>query len=500
MSELLLGVDIGTSSSKGVLVRPDGTVVAVAQRPHQLSLPRPGWAEHDGEAVWWGDFIAIARELTAKADGPIAGVGLSGIGPAVLPVDEACVLLRPAILYGIDTRATREIEVLTERFGADSILARGGTLLTTQAGGPKIAWIRHHEPDVWAHTRRFHMAHSLLIERLTGEYVLDHHSASQCDPLYDMTSATWASDWAAEVAPGLAFPRLAWSNEVVGQVHQRGATDTGIPEGTPVVAGTIDAWAEALSVGVRDPGDTMLMYGTTMFMVEVAEAFRPVASLWSTQGVFEGTVTYAAGLSTSGGLTVWLRDIVEKSFEGLISEAAQTPPGAGGLVVLPYFGVARSPIFDPQARGVIFGLTLSHGRGHLYRALLEGAAYEVRHNLDVMEAAGAAPKRLVAVGGGTKGELWTRVVCDVTGYRQVIPAQTIGASYGDAMLAADGVGLITPNDRWNRPAETLEPDPHARARYDELFAVYRALYPATRDQAHAAARVQEETAEAIIAQ
>lgn len=210
--------------------------------------------------------------------------------------------------------------------------------------------------------------------------------------------------------------------------------------GTPVVAGTIDAWAEALSVGVRDPGDTMLMYGTTMFMVEVAEAFRPAGSLGSTQGVFRGTATYAAGLSTSGGLTVWLRDIVEKSFEGLISEAAQTPPGAGGLVVLPYFGVARSPIFDPQARGVIFGLTLSHGRGHLYRALLEGAAYEVRHNLDVMEAAGAAPKRLVAVGGGTKSELWTRVVSDVTGYRQVIPAQTIGASYGDAMLAADGGG------------------------------------------------------------
>jgi len=340
------------------------------------------------------------------------------------------------------------------------------------------------------------MAHSLVIERLTGEYVLDHHSASQCDPLYDMTAAAWATDWAADVVPGLDLPRLAWSNEIAGRVHGAGAAATGIPEGTPVVAGTIDAWAEALSAGVRDPGDTMLMYGTTMFMVEIARAFRPEASLWTTQGVFEGTCTYAAGLSTSGGLTVWLRDIVGREFEALIAEAALTPAGADGLVVLPFFGVARSPIFDPLARGGIFGLTLRHGRGHLYRGLLEGTAYEVRHNLEVMEAAGAAPEQLTAVGGGTKSGLWTQVVSDVTGLRQVIPAVTIGASYGDAMLAGDGVGLVAADARWNAPAETLTPDDRAGARYDELYRVYRSLYPATREQAHALARVQEETSEA----
>jgi xylulokinase len=459
VTDLLLGVDIGTSSSKGVLSRPDGTIVATAQRPHQLSLPRPGWAEHDGEAVWWADFVAIARELTAPGGGRIAAVGVSGIGPAVLPVDEAGRPLRPAILYGIDTRAMAEVEEQTERFGADAILARGGTLLTSQAAGPKLAWIRRHEPEVWSRTRRFHMASSLVIERLTGEYVLDHHSASQCDPLYDMAEASWAADWAAEVVPGLDLPRLAWSDEVVGRVGTDGAAVTGIPVGTPVVAGTIDAWAEALSAGVRDPGDTMLMYGTTMFMVQIARAFRPEASLWSTQGVFEGTCTYAAGLSTSGGLTVWLRDIVGLEFDVLIGEAAATPAGADGLVVLPFFGVARSPIFDPQARGAIVGLTLGHNRGHLYRALLEGSAYEVRHNLEVMEAAGARAEVLTAVGGGTRSGLWTQVVSDVTGLRQVIPAVTIGASYGDALLAGRGAGLVTADARWNGPAESLAPDP-----------------------------------------
>ncbi|HUQ78535.1 MAG TPA: FGGY-family carbohydrate kinase [Patescibacteria group bacterium] len=491
MTDLLLGVDIGTASSKGVLVRLDGGIVATTQRPHQLSLPRAGWAEHDAEAVWWADFVSIARELAAHEGGRIAAVGVSGIGPAVLPVDGSGRALRPAILYGIDTRAGREIEELTDRYGAAAILARGGTLLTSQAGGPKLVWIRRHEPDVWAATRRFHMAHSLVVERLTGEYVLDHHSASQCDPLYDMRAGSWAADWAADIVPGLELPQLAWSNEVVGRVHAAAAALTGIPEGTPVIAGTIDAWAEALSAGVRDPGDTMLMYGTTMFIVEVARSFRPETGLWSTQGMFEGTSSYAAGLSTSGGLTVWLRDIVGQDFETLIGEAAATPPGAGGLVVLPYFGVARSPIFDPGARGAIFGLTLSHGRGHLYRALLEGTAYEVRHNLEVMADAGAGSDQLTAVGGGTKSELWTQLVSDVTGLPQVVPTITIGASYGDAMLAGDGAGLVADSRAWNAPARTLQPDPRARAGYDDLYRVYRSLYPATSDLAHAIARLQE---------
>ena len=490
MTDLLLGVDIGTSSSKGVLARPDGTIVATAQRPHKLSLPRPGWAEHDGESVWWTDFVAIARELSGGGHGRIVAVAVSGIGPAVLPVDAAGRALRPAILYGIDTRAMAEVEDQTARFGPDAILARGGTLLTSQAAGPKLAWIRGHEPEVWDRTRRFHMANSLVVERLTGEYVLDHHSASQCDPLYDMRAAAWATDWADDVIPGLELPRLAWSDEVVGRVTPTGAAETAIPEGTPVVAGTIDAWAEALSAGVRDPGDTMLMYGTTMFIVEIAREFRPEASLWSTQGVFAGTVTYAAGLSTSGGLTVWFRDIVGREFEALIAEAEATPAGADGLVVLPYFGVARSPVFDPRARGAILGLTLAHGRGHLYRALLEGSAYDVRHNLEVMAAAGAAPRRLTAVGGGTKSGLWTRIVSDVTGLPQTIPAVTIGASYGDALMAGRGSGLVPRDTRWNEPADSLEPDLRARATYEALYRVYRELYPATREQAHALARVQ----------
>jgi xylulokinase len=312
VSELVLGVDIGTSSSKGVLAQPDGTILAVSERSHPLSLPRPGWAEHDAEGTWWADFLALCRDLVGRArevGGQIEAVCVSGIGPCLLAADASGNPLRPAILYGIDSRSTREIAELTERYGADAILARSGTLLSSQAVGPKLAWLRRHEPEVWARTRQLLMANSFIAERLTGEYVLDHHSASQCDPLYEIQTNRWADDWAAEIVPGLKLPRLVWPGEVVGRITAAAADETGLTLGVPVAAGSIDAWVEALSVDVREPGDVMLMYGTTLMVVDVVEQLWPYAGLWGTTGLFPGTSTLSTGLATSGALTGWLREI-----------------------------------------------------------------------------------------------------------------------------------------------------------------------------------------------
>lgn len=491
MSKLLLGIDIGTSSSKGVLARPNGEVVATATRPHELSLPRSGWAEHDANTIWWADFTAICAELLSRADGPIAAVCASGIGPCLLPADARGRPLRPAILYGIDTRATREIKELTERYGAKRILSRGGSPLTSQAVGPKLAWLRRNEPDVWERTRYMFMASSFIVYRLTGEYVLDHHSASQCDPLYDLQAHSWIEEWAREVAPGLQLPRLLWPADIAGVVTSGAAQATGIPAGTPVVAGTIDAWAEAASVGVTKPGDMMLMYGTTMFLVEVVASPKPHPGLWSTVGIFPGIYSLAGGMATSGALTAWLRNIAGGlPYEELVREAADVAPGSDGLVALPYFAGERAPLFDPRARGVICGLTLSHGRGHLYRALLEATGYGVRHILEVMREAGGIGKRLVAVGGGTKGGLWTQIVSDVIGREQVLPRETVGASYGDALLAAIGSGLVKQDVEWNPPVAIVEPNPATRRLYNTLYGIYRELYPATLTAAHALADLQ----------
>ena len=493
VSEYVLGIDMGTGSTKGVLARPDGTIVATASRPHAMSLPRPGWAEMDAEADWWGDVAALARELVPAAEGGgIAGVCVSGLGPCVLVCDGELQPLRAGILYGIDMRATREIDELTERYGEAEIVERGGKALSSQAVGPKLLWIRRNEPDVWERTRRWYSAHSFVVGRLTGEYVLDHHTASQSDPLYDLAANDWNREWAQDIAPGVELPRLAWPGEVVGEVHARAAEATGLPVGTPVAAGTVDAWAEAFSAGVRAPGDLMLMYGSTMFFVQVLDALSSHPALWTTAGVDPGSYTLAAGMATSGSLTGWLQELAGGApFEQLVAEAADTPAGADGLVVLPYFAGERTPIFDPQARGVIAGLTLRHGRGHLFRAVYEGIAFGIRQILEFIDGAVGPASRVVAVGGGTQGGLWTQIVTDVTGREQLLPAQTIGASYGDALLAAIAAGLAPAGTDWSEVADRLEPDAANRARYDELYATYVDLYPATKAQVHRLAALQD---------
>ncbi|MCW2710818.1 MAG: carbohydrate kinase [Marmoricola sp.] len=495
MSQLLLGIDLGTGSSKGVLATPDGEIVATAVRPRpsSMSMPVPGWAEVDAEGVWWEDVVAVSRELLSQAGtAEIAAVCVSGVGPCLLLTDRDGRPVRPAILYGIDSRATAEIDELDQRFGAAEVLERCGTPLTTQAVGPKALWVQRHEPQAWGRATRWFNSSSFVAFRLTGEYVLDHHTASQCVPLYDIEENTWLEPWYDAVMGPMAAPRLVWAAEIVGSVNTAASDQTGLPEGTPVCAGTVDAWAEAFSGGVRSPGDLMLMYGSTMFFVQELSDLARHSQLWNTMGIDPGSKCLAAGMSTSGSLTGWVQGLVgDVPFETLVREAAAVPAGSDGLLLLPYFAGERTPIFDHHARGVIAGLTLKHQRGHLFRAVYEGIAFGIRQILELLDTEKNPVKRLVAVGGGTQGGLWTQVVSDVTGRRQEVPEQTIGASYGDALMAAIACGLVPAETNWARVGQVVEPNPEARPLYDELYDLYTSLYPATRDHAHALARIQE---------
>lgn len=493
MTSLLLGVDVGTSSSKGVLARPDGSVVASASRPHRMRLPRPGWAEMDADADWWGDVVALCRELLAHAAGDeVAGVCVSGIGPCLLLADADLRPVGPAVLYGVDARAEAEILELEERLGADAIVRRGGAALSSQAVGPKLLWWRRHRPGQWARARSWHGCSSYVVARLTGEVVMDHHTASQCDPFYDLGAGGWARDWAEDVLGHLPLPRLVWPGEVVGTVHAAAADATGLPAGTPVAAGTVDAWAEAFGAGVRRPGDVMLMYGSTAFCIQVVPSPCVAPPLWATTGVEPGSHTLSAGTSTAGSLTGWFQDLTGGvPFAELVREAASVPSGAEGLVVLPYFAGERTPHFDPRARGVVAGLTLRHGRGHLYRACLEGVAFGVAEMLAMLERAAGPASRVVAVGGGTRGGLWTQVMSDVTGREQQVPVETIGASYGAALLAGIGVGLVPAGTDWAQLGRTVVPDVAAGETYRELSRVFGELYPATREAMHRLAAVGE---------
>lgn len=494
MGELLLGIDVGTYSSKGVLTTPDGEVLRQHVVPHEMEVPRPGWAEQDADAVWWADVVAICRELLSDPYGgeDVAGVAISAIGPCLLPLGADGRPLRKGILYGVDARASEEIDLLNERLGEEEVYGFSKMTFTSQAIGPKILWLQRHEPEVWKRTERLTTASSYLTYRLTGRHVMDRHTASHYMPLIDMERLEWSERFADAVAPLEMLPELAWSDEQVGEVTAEAAAETGLAAGTPVAAGAVDALSEAVSVGATRPGDLMIMYGSTTFFILVLDRPVPDRRTWTTAGAFARQYALAAGMATSGSLTRWMRDQFardlpeEQAYGELFAAAADLPPGADGLLMLPYFSGERTPINDPDARGVIAGLSLSHGREHLFRAALESVAFGIRHNLETFRDIGAPVKRIVAVGGGTTGGTWLQIVSDVTGERQLVPRTTIGAAYGDAFLAGLASGTVTPDalDRWVRADREIVPDASLRPAYDALFENYLRLYRDTRGVVH----------------
>jgi xylulokinase len=505
--ELLVGIDIGTYSSKGVVCTPAGEVLATATIEHGLSIPGPGLAEHDADAIWWGDFAGICRRLLGgKIRGTDVGaVAVSAIGPCVLPVDAAGRPLRPGILYGIDTRSVAQIDELNVAFGEGPLFALGGMALTSQAIGPKLLWLRQHDPDIFRSAHKFLTASSYIIHRLTGEYVIDRHTGSHFNPLINLETLQWDRRFAEPIVELERLPRLLWSDQVAGVVSPVAAAETGLVAGTPVTAGAVDAAAEALSVGVIDPGDMMIMYGTTMFFIQVTDRPVPDPAMWSTGYLFPGSYDICGGMATSGALTRWFRDQLgeperraeaaggEDAYASLAELASSIPAGSGGTICLPYFSGERTPINDPLARGVFAGLTLAHTRAHLYRAVLEGTAFGVRHNLETMTGMGASPRRLVAVGGGTKADLWLQIVSDVTGYEQSVPERTIGAAYGDAFLAGLATGIVPDRGAlqrdWVKTARVVRPNLDLADVYLTYYDLYRRLYEATREEMHMLARL-----------
>ncbi len=502
MASLLLGVDIGTSSAKGVLCAPDGEILARATIAHETSFPRPGWAEHDADAIWWGEFVAICRQLLGGrwSGADVGAVAVSAIGPCMLPVDAAGRPLRPGVLYGIDSRAMAEIAWLEARHGAEAMFALNGMALTAQAVGPKILWLRRHEPEVFARTAMIHSASSYMVHRLTGEHAIDRHTASYFVPMFDVHALDWDMTFGEEIVDRDRLPRLLDASEIAGTVTAAAAAETGLAPGTPVTAGTIDAAAEAISVGVVEPGDMMVMYGSTLFLINLVPGPTPDPRMWTAAYCLPGRHAVTGSITTAGLLTRWFRDELggpelaaereggEDAYAALAALAATVPAGSDGLLCLPYFAGERTPLNDPDARGMFAGLSLRHTRAHLCHAVLEGIGHGFRQNVEVMTAMGAAPARLVAVGGGTQNPIWLQVMSDISGMAQELPETTVGASYGDALLAGLATGIVPGLDaargQWVRTRSVIAPNPDVAEVYDAHHAVFRELYPATRDAIH----------------
>ncbi len=485
-----LGVDVGTYETKGVLVDADGTVLASAHKPHKMLVPRPGWAEHRPEEDWWGDFLTVTRNLIAQSgisSDQIRAVACSAIGPCMLPVDSEGAPLMNGVLYGVDTRAMAQVRTLTERIGTDAILSRCGNALTSQSVGPKILWLKENRPNLFARTAKVLTSASFLVHRLTGEYVIDHYTAANFSPLYDVDAQDWRFDLAPEIATPDMLPRLMWTTEIAGGVTAKAAAVTGLAEGTPVTVGTIDAAAEAVSVGVARASDMMMMYGSTIFIIALTDSRVRDGRLWYAPWLFPNQHACMAGLATSGTLTHWFRDHFarelpgEDAFPALVAEADSIDPGSGGLLFLPYFSGERTPLHDPLAKGALFGLNLTHTRAHMFRALIEGIAYGTAHVIDTYREAGVELKRILAVGGGLRNPLWLQATSDICVLDQIVCSKTIGASFGDAFLASVAVGEANINDigKWN-PAVRQVTAKEVPA-YSRAYGLFRRLYEQTKN-------------------
>ena len=492
--DYFMGIDIGTFESKGVLMDEQCRIVASCSTKHGMEQPREGWFEHDAEEVWWGDFCKISHQLLEQSGIPareVACVGGSTLGSDCLPVDRECRPLRKAILYGIDARAGEEIAWLTQHYGPKRVKALFGTPIITGDVAPKILWIKNHEPEVYRKTYKFLTGASYLAAKLTGNYVVDQFlGQASFRPLYGKDMRIQEEECELYCRPD-QLARAQTVTSLAGRVTAQAAKETGLAEGTPVITGTGDSTAESISVGVMQPGDMMLQFGSTIFLYCCTKTLVEDDRVRGNNFTVPGTFSVAAGTNAAGTLTRWYRDVMfpdavsweaegkGDAFQYMLEGVEQVPPGSDGLITLPYFAGERTPINDPDAVGMIFGLKLKHTRAHLYRSALESVGYSIAQHVEVLREHDVALKNVVAVGGGTKNLPWMQIVADITGLPIQIPRVTIGASYGDALMAALAMGYFRDFHHLREQVSLeriIQPDPDRYQQYRTYLSLYTRLY------------------------
>ena len=506
MKRFLLGVDVGTQGTKGVITDYSGGIVAGLYYPHEVSHPNPGMSEHDAEDVWRKELGIICRGLIDRSGvdpGDIAAVGCSALSPCMLPLDENGSPLRNAILYGIDTRSGEEAALYNSSISIDGTKRSGSmfrTTIPTEAIGARILWYINHEPELFTRTAMFATASTWLTYCLCGEYFVDYCDAYGYAPMFDADNKCWNEDICKTIGiDALQLPSLRPSYQVVGEIHASAAKLTNLKEGTPVITGTGDFAAELISTGAVD-GDTCLIYGSTLLIESITS--KPVydEKLALTFHPMNGLYINGGTTSTSASITKWFRDrfgyeelLAEKNnyinaYDALDNLAAKTSPGAEGLVLLPYFAGERTPIYDEKAKGMLFGLSLHHTKAHIYRAILEGIAYSCKHNAEVMNQAGLEVTSFLSAGGGVKSRTWVQIMSDVTGLPQKCLPKISGSPGGCAFLAGYGIGVYKDmqvfveqrlKDSWS-----VEPNWENTVKYQKYYDIYRELYENTKQQMH----------------
>jgi len=490
----LLGIDVGTGGSRALVIDEAGRVIASATAEHTpFASPHTGWAEQDARD-WWRASAEAVREVLSSDDvkaEEIGCIGLTGQMHGAVLLDERAEVLRPAIIW-CDVRTDPQCRALTEQVGAERLIE---LVLNPALAGftlPKLLWVRETEPEVWARVRSVLLPKDYVRLRLTGERATDVADASGT-LLLDVRRREWSREMLGHTGlDETLLPRVYESQEVAGRVSSAGAAETGLREGTPVVAGAGDQAAGAVGMGIVRPGAVSATIGTSG--VVFAATDRPaldhlgrvhtfchaVPGRWHVMGV-----TQAAGLSLR-----WFRDCFSADsddgrdpYEILLDEAAGVPAGADGVLWAPYLMGERTPHLDPRARAALVGLTASHTRGHVVRAILEGVAFSLRDTLTIFAEMQVPVETIRLGGGGARGQLWRQIQADIYGQTVEMVEADEGAAYGAALLAGVGGGVWASVDDacavTVRVRQRIEPSA-AASLMSTRYQTFQSLYPALR--------------------
>jgi xylulokinase len=509
MGNLLLGIDVGTSGSKALLIDERGKVLASATFDYPMFTPRPLWAEQNPEN-WWTATVGSIRKVLHDSGvdtGHIAGIGLTGQMHGLVMLDKRGNVLRPCIMWN-DQRTGPQCAAITEQIGARRLLQLTGNPVLPGFTAPKVVWVRDNEPEIYANMAQILLPKDYIRYRLTGVYATEVSDASGT-ALLDVRNRRWSQEMLQALdIPASWLPECLESTIPDATISAEGAERTGLRAGTPVVGGGGDQAAQAVGSGIIEQGIVSVTLGTSGVVFAAAERFllEPEGRLHSFCHAVPGQWHLMGVMLSAGGSLRWLRDKVAQAevaqaaasgrdvYDLLCEEAAHVPAGSEGLIFLPYLTGERTPYPDPYARGVFFGLTLRHGKGHMTRAVLEGVAYGLRDSLELMRKMGLQITQVRASGGGAKSSLWRQILSDIFDTEIVLTNVTEGAAFGAALLAGVGAGVYS--DVAEACKETVQltestnPSPDKDV-YDDYYGVYRELYPALEAQFKRVSAVEE---------
>jgi xylulokinase len=501
MSELMLGVDLGTTGLKTALVSDSGELLAEAGMEYRTHHPQPNWAEQDPED-WWHALEATVRQVISPsgvAKLSLAGMSISSQAPVIVPVDANGRPLMRGMIWA-DKRAGEECQLLRERVGEERISQITLNHIDPFFAAPKYLWLKLRQPDLFGKTDKFLMANSYLNFRLTGQYAIDDAQA-----FLQLLVDAHTCDWSPELLDALdlpleKFPPVRKGAQVIGEVTRQAAEDLGIPPGTPVLAGTTDTTAAMIGMGIAENGQAFVSHGTGSNIGLCVTQPKPNRHLICIPQGIPGRWMLSAVMTSTGASIKWFMNEVSclerdyaletgrDPYAYVTAPAEMSPPGSGGVVYLPYLMGEQAPIWDRDARGTFVGISATTTRGDLIRAIMEGIAFGVRQNFQVYIDSGWQVGDVRLIGGAARNSLWNQITSDVLNRCVLVPPSSAGAPIGDALLAGLATGVF-PTVETAVAASPLPkarhiPNPANVARYDQLYSIYVDIYGRLKDSFH----------------